>query len=360
MSAAEAAPISVAEAKTLFAGLAQSPALVIAVSGGPDSTALLVLAARWRAALKHGPQILAVTIDHGLRPESAREARAVKRLAGRLGVRHRALRWTGRKPTTGLQEAAREMRYSLLAAAARSAGARHILTGHTLDDQAETVLIRMARGSGVTGLCAMARETKLDGLTLVRPLLHLPKARLIATLDAIGLSFADDPSNQNPRFTRSRVRRLMPALAEEGLDAARLAQLARRLRRAEATIEFTVDAAAQAVGNPAWTSGAPIEFDAEKFGGLPEETALRLLGRAIAQTGDEGPVQLGKLEALFEALQMARTGARLRRTLAGAIVTLAGGRLMVERAPPRSFKKGRRSTTLTKREQGGRGSAKQR
>src|SRR5471032_1738151 len=103
---------------TLFAGLGSAPALVLAVSGGPDSTALLVLAARWRAALKKGPQLLAVTIDHGLRPQSAGEARAVKRLAARLGIRHRTLRWTGPKPATGLPEAARSIRYQLLAAAA--------------------------------------------------------------------------------------------------------------------------------------------------------------------------------------------------------------------------------------------------
>jgi len=224
VSAADAAPVSASEAKTLFAGLADASHLILAVSGGPDSTALLVLAARWRAALRKGPDLVAVTVDHGLRPGSAREARAVKRLAGRLGVRHRTLRWTGRKPLTGLQEAAREARYRLLAAAARGAGARHVLTGHTLDDQAETVLLRMARGSGLTGLGAMARVTRLDGrdrsapgrgpicptsaasgereqevaggegeVLLVRPLIDLPKARLIATLVSIGLSFSADP-----------------------------------------------------------------------------------------------------------------------------------------------------------------------
>ncbi len=117
MSAADtAAPVSSAEAKTLFGPLAHLPVLVLAVSGGPDSTALLMLAARWRAARKAGPKLLAVTVDHGLRPESAGEARAVKRLARRLGVPHRTLRWQGKKPTTGLQEAAREARYRLLAA----------------------------------------------------------------------------------------------------------------------------------------------------------------------------------------------------------------------------------------------------
>src|SRR5262249_8874618 len=158
---------------------------------------------------------------------SAREARAVKRLAGKLGIRHRTLRWTGSKPATALQEEARRVRYQLLAAAARGAGAPCVLTAHTLDDQAETVLQRMARGSGLSGLGAMARQTPLPdnkkaGIVAVRPLLDLPKARLIATPAAMGISFADDPSNRDTRFTRPRLRELMPALAAEGLDARRL------------------------------------------------------------------------------------------------------------------------------------------
>ena len=152
MSAASEAPVSVSEAAALFADLSEAAALILAVSGGPDSTALLWLAARWRARRKHGPKLIAVTIDHGLREESAREALAVKRLAKKLKVEHRTLRWTGAKPKTGIQEAARAARYRLLADAARKAGARHILTAHTLDDQAETVLFRLARGSGISGI----------------------------------------------------------------------------------------------------------------------------------------------------------------------------------------------------------------
>jgi tRNA(Ile)-lysidine synthase len=360
VSAAErAAPVSAAETRTLFADLKSAPALLLAVSGGPDSTALMVLAARWRAALKNGPQLVAVTVDHGLRAESGREARAAKQLALRLGIRHRTMRWTGDKPQTGLQEAARAVRYRLLAAAARRAGAVHILTAHTLDDQAETVLLRMARGSGMTGLAAMARQTPLMGQTraagasprqaaapllLVRPLLELPKARLIATLEASQVSFCDDPSNRDPRFTRARLRGLMPVLAGEGLDARRLALLARRLRRAEAAIEFAVGVAASAVSDAAW-AGA-IRLDAEKFIRLPAEVALRLLGRAIVHTAGELPLRLGRLEALYELLaepdsksdfksNSARPG-RVRRTLAGALITLQGGRLTIEPAPPRS------------------------
>ena len=364
MSTADgAAPLSVAEGISLFADLISAPALVLAISGGPESTALLVLAARWRAALRTGPELIAVTVDHGLRPASAREARAVKRLAARLGVRHRTLTWTGQKPKTGLQEAARAVRYRLLAAAARGAGANHVLTGHTLDDQAETVLLRMARGSGPSGLCAMARVTALEDLALVRPLLDVPKARLIVTLDAVGMSFVDDPSNRDPRFTRARLRGLMPALAAEGLDAERLVLLARRLRRAEATIELAVEAATSAVSVGPWSERGPIVLDAQKFSRLPSEVALRLLGRAITCTGDEGPVQLGKLETLYEVLAHAQAlprAMRVRRTLAGALVTLAGDRLAVERAPARSARNNSRSTTLTTRKHGRRGTPKRR
>lgn len=337
-------PVSAREAAALFADLRATPALVLAVSGGPDSTALLLLAARWRASLTAGPKLLAVTVDHGLRPESAAEAAAVARLAQRLKVAHRILRWRGRKPQTGLQAAARAARYRLLAQAAREAGARHVLTAHTRDDQAETVLIRLARGSGLAGLAAMSRVAPLPAdsplsakgeILLVRPLLDLPKGRLIATLKAARIAFAEDPSNRNVRFTRSRIRELMPALAQEGLTAARLSLFARRMSRANAAIERAVDEAymeLQTVFGP-----GPLVFDAVAFGRAPEEIALRVLGRAIARRGEEGPVELGKLEALYGeiAAQLGTNSPRLRRTLAGALITLEGDRLLVDRAPPR-------------------------
>jgi tRNA(Ile)-lysidine synthase len=334
----DAAPVSAAEAKTLFAPLARHPAVVLAVSGGPDSTALLLLMARWRRALKRGPKLLAVTIDHGLRPTSAAEARAVKALARRLAVPHRTMRWEGKKPASGLQQAARDARYRLLAAAARSAKASAIITAHTLDDQAETVLLRLSRGSGLTGLSAMARESPLpgNGVVLVRPLLDIPKARLIAMLTRVKIRFADDPSNRDPRFTRVRLRELMPALAHEGLSARSLWRLAGRLRRADAAIETAVDEAMEKLCGSC-PDHARIVVDADELVRLPAEVALRLLGRVIARAGAQGPIRLGKLEGLYEVLadMHANKTSRLRRTLAGALVTLSGSKLEVERAPPR-------------------------
>jgi tRNA(Ile)-lysidine synthase len=334
----EQRPISVQQAKRLFADWAKIPAIVLAVSGGPDSVALMLLAARWRASLKRGPALIAVTIDHGLREASAREARDVKRLAGQLGLPHKTLRWRGDKPASGLPAAARAARYALLAKAARSAGATHIFTAHTRDDQAETVLMRLSRGSGLAGLAAMARQSERDGLQLARPLLDIAKSQLIATLAKAKIDFAVDPSNADPRFTRPRLRALMAAFAEEGCDSRNLARLAARLRRANAALEILVDSAQRSLapdgGGEAWGAGA--------FAGLPDEIRLRLLLRGIDRCGHEGPAELGKVEALLQELDdaIAKTATkhgenRLKRTLAGALITLAGGRLRIQPAPPR-------------------------
>jgi tRNA(Ile)-lysidine synthase len=336
-------PVTVSEAAALFGALDQFPALILAVSGGPDSTALMWLAARWRDQLKKAPKLIAVTIDHGLRKGSAREARAVARLAKTLNVEHVTLRWTGRKPTTGIQEAARNARYRLLSEEAHRQNARHILTAHTLDDQAETVLFRMARGSGVGGLAGMR---PLDGVPvkdakaahLVRPLLGVPKARLIATLKAPRVPYATDPSNADPRFTRPRLRTLMPLLATEGLTAERLSRLASRTQRIEEALFVALDAAQIALCPPPWPEGAPLSADAEAFLGLPTEIGMRLLSRMITHVGRQGAPELGQLEVLHSELQGARSrtdAGPVRRNLAGALVTLAGPKLSVEREPPR-------------------------
>ena len=350
------APVSVAEAKTLFSDLESSPGLLLAVSGGPDSTALLFLAARWARSLKHKPKLIAATVDHGLRKESKGEATDVAKFAKQLGVPHRILKWTGAKPKTGIQQSARQARYALLIEAARRAGSAHIVTAHTLDDQAETVLMRMARGSGIGGLGGMARRSRLDGLVLVRPFLDLPKARLVATLKAAKISYAEDPSNIDPKYTRARLRPLMAALVGEGLDARRLAVLAARLRRAEAALEAETDRVIAAL--PAAMAGqGAITLPAASFARLPSEIALRVLGRAVAQRATEGPVELGKLETLLAAVVAAvqkRQKAPFRRTLAGALVSATGEKISVEAAPARKKPPG--ASPLTKR--GGRPAAR--
>jgi tRNA(Ile)-lysidine synthase len=335
--------LTLAEARALFESFSQEKVIAIAVSGGPDSTALLWLAAQWRAARKRGPELLALTVDHGLRKESAREASAVKTLARKLNVAHRTLHWKGDKPKTGLQEAAREARYALLASAAKKARARILLTAHTLDDQAETVLFRLLRGSGPAGLQAMAVASPCPGapwLTLARPLLTIPKVRLVATLQKAGIAFAEDPSNRDPRHTRPRLRVLMPQLEAEGLSAVRLALLAKRLRRADEALRKAVAEAQARISLTPWGEGTRIVLDGEGFRRLSDEIAIRLLGNAIGQVGDEGPVEFGKLESLFDSLRSSPE--TLRRSLAGAVVTQAQRELVVERAPPRRQRAGKR------------------
>jgi tRNA(Ile)-lysidine synthase len=332
----ETSPISAAQAREIFAPWKTVPAVVLAVSGGPDSVALMWLAARWRRGLKRGPRLIAVTIDHGLRTEAAREAREVKRLAKTLAIEHRTLRWTGTKPKTGVPAAAREARYALLAKAARASGATRVATAHTRDDQAETLLMRLLRGSGIAGLGAMTADTEREGVRLARPLLGISKAQLVATLEAAGICFANDPSNRDPAFTRPRLRALMPALAEEGADARTMARLATRLARANAAVEVLTDGAERYL--TLTDRNAPLGgYDARAFAGLPEEIRLRLLKRAIDRCGHEGPAELGKVEALLAALDRAVSDGqtRLKQTLAGAAVSLAKGRIHVQAAPPR-------------------------
>jgi len=343
-------PISAQDAKRLFADWKAAPAIVLAVSGGPDSIALMWLAARWRRALARGPRLIAVTVDHGLRAEAAAEARDVKRLARTLDLPHRTMHWTGAKPKAGLPAAARTARYRLLAQAARASGATHILTAHTRDDQAETLLMRMLRGSGIAGLAAMARESERDGLRLARPFLDVSKSQLIATLKKAKVGFADDPTNRDTSFTRPRLRTLMPVLAAEGGDTRGLARLASRLARANAAVEVLVDGAERYLAlrdreapRPGFDAKAfdGKAFDAKAFATMPEEIRLRLLLRAIDRFGHEGPAELGKVEVLLAALDqtVAENAAgrrpRLKQTLAGAMVSLIDDRIRVEPAPPR-------------------------
>lgn len=336
--------ISVSDARRLFADWKAAPAVVLAVSGGPDSLALMWLAARWRSALKKGPRLIAVTVDHGLRQEAAREARDVKQLADLLGVEHRTLRWRGVKPETGLPSAARDARYGLLTRAAREHGASQIFTAHTQDDQAETVIMRMARGSGIAGLAAMARQSPRDGVVLARPLLGVPKSRLVATLVKAGIAFADDPTNRDPRFTRPRLRALMPSLAAEGADARNLARLASRLARANAALEIMTDGAERylkSIDDGDERTG----FDLAAFSVLSDEVRVRLLLRAVDRVGHEGPAELGKVEALLEAMDQAVGGkkppagrVRLKQTLAGAVISIDRSRILIVPAPPRGRK----------------------
>jgi tRNA(Ile)-lysidine synthase len=350
-----------AELADLFgAALSASDRIGLAVSGGSDSTALMVLFADWLAqgALRRLPCTPTVlTVDHRLRPQSEREARAVARRAAELGFCHVTLVWEEQKPATGLQAAARSARYRLLADYAGRHGITALLTGHTADDQAETLLMRLARGSGLDGLAAMAPESthfiqrlavqaapatppspgkaaQRASLRLVRPLLGLSRARLRATLDARGIAWFEDPSNQSPVFERTRVRTSLRALEAVGLTQDKLALSARRLQRARAALECSVEEFCDPRRHVLTSDPCGfIRIDAEALRRAPLEITIRLLGRAVAAAGGAGlPVPLAKLEALADALRRRGLG---HWTLARAKITATCGQILIAREPGR-------------------------
>lgn len=219
--------------------LAADAAVLLAVSGGPDSTALM-----HAAALARPRALLVATVDHGLRSEAADEARAVGDAAAALGLPHATLRWEGAPPARAIQAEARAARYRLLADHARTVGAALVLTGHTRDDQAETVLMRLIAGSGPAGLAGMRAARPLaEGVTLARPFLGIAKADLVAWCEARGHAFNRDPSNADDRYGRVRLRRLLPLLAAEGLTADRLVTLAERAARDDVALAAAAGAA---------------------------------------------------------------------------------------------------------------------
>ena len=345
MTAGSAAdPVGEGEAAGLLAPLGAYSSVLLAVSGGPDSLALLLLAARWARVTPDAPVLAVATVDHALRDESAGEAATVGRVATGLGLPHAVLVWTGPKPTAGVQRVAREARYALLAAHARAIGAGAIITGHHADDQAETVLMRLLAGSGPAGLAGMRPMRPLGGLALLRPLLGIPKTRLVATVAAAGLVPVDDPGNASPRFARGRLRRLMPLLAAEGLDRDRLLRLATRAARAEGALVVAAD---QAFAGLVRREGDGVVLD-PGFASLPAEIAVRLLLRACgeAKAGiaaeNAGPARLARAETLASALQAAIAGGQtLVRTLAGCRVA-ASGHGFVTITPESERRRGRR------------------
>jgi tRNA(Ile)-lysidine synthase len=337
VSIAEAAAISESEIAGLFASFPRSGRVILAVSGGADSTALMLLAQRWRRRRAQGPDLVVATVDHGLRAGSRAEAKAVGALARRLGLSHEILACRGAKPKTGVEAAARAARYRLLAELARRLGADAIATAHTLNDQAETVLMRLAAGSGPAGLAGMRPRDLRDGVFLLRPFLGMRKARLVATLKRAGIAWAEDPMNADPAFARPRLRAAGAVLVREGLTPERMGRLAERMARYEDAVAAAVEAARRHVADPQ----RPGRLDGRALIAVPEEVALRILGEQIVVAGAprsaEKPLRLQRLETLWRELRAAiAAGRAARRTLAQALVTVdRDGAVLITPAPPR-------------------------
>jgi tRNA(Ile)-lysidine synthase len=320
-------PISDDEIRALFEPMLGAP-MAVAVSGGADSMALMHIAQRalelvppqLEAMRMAGrPRLIVLTVEHGLRPDSADDAAWVVSRAQAAGLPCRVLTWTGIKPTQGVQAAARAARYQLMYDALVEEAqpyhrlVRPLLTAHHYEDQAETFLMRLARGSGIDGLSAM-QETALVAtatmphgaygkqLTVRRPLLGFPKSRLIATLAAADLDWREDPSNERDDFERVRVRKALAVLAELGITSGAIARSAFRLSRARSEV---MGAAAEAARRHVhWHDGQFGSIPLDAFKELSEEIAIRVLTRLIsAFSGDAPDPRLSEIEALADRIR---------------------------------------------------------
>lgn len=320
------------EALTALDLLAPCDCLLLAVSGGPDSVALMVLAAQW--AGRAGRRIEVATVDHGLRAGSHAEAVTVGEWARALGFAHHHLTWIGDKPSSRIQERARAARYALLVDCAIAIGAQAIVTAHHADDQAETILFRLTRGSGVAGLSGMAPVTPCGSLMLLRPLLEASKVDLETICHAANQSFVTDPSNLDHKYSRARLRDLAPLLAAQGLDRRALTRLGRRARQATEALDFYARAAREKACIESDATGA--RFDASVLAQLPAEIVLRLLTMEMLRLAPGAQLRLERLERLGEALAAALTDGRAwRATLAGVLLETHRGVLSLRPAPPR-------------------------
>ncbi|MEN3951588.1 tRNA lysidine(34) synthetase TilS [Iodidimonas sp. SYSU 1G8] len=301
--------------------------LCVAVSGGADSMALALLARDWAAS--RGISLTALTVDHGLRPEAAAEAIQVGDWMAAACIGHETLAWR-ETPRGNVQAAARRARYALLDEWCAARGVPILLIAHHLEDQAETVLLRLGRGSGVHGLAGMAPETAPPwpgAPSRLRPLLDVPRARLVATLRARGQAWIEDPSNADRRYARVRARGAWPHLAALGITPARLAATARAMARARAVLDDQVHD---------WLART-CRFDSGGYAVLAypvpketrDETGLRALAFILMAVGgaDYAP-RLDALERLWGRIKRGDIGAA---TLGGCRLISSGDGLLVVR-----------------------------
>ncbi len=284
----------------------------IALSGGGDSTALLLLLVDW--SRRRNRRISAVTIDHGLRPAARLEAEAAAELCRSVGVGHETLKWKGYSGAGNLQNAARRARHALIARWAEAQEIATVALGHTMDDQAETVLMRLLRGSGVDGLSAMADRRALSGIEWIRPLLGFERDELRDFLIGNGVNWSDDPSNEDKRFDRVKTRNIMKTLGELGLTREGLVKTAANMRSARRVLEVEAQKAARAIARV--TRAGEVELDKRGYAGLMPETRFRVMSHSLQWVAC-APYR-ARQSAVYEVIAAIKD--KRKTTLAGCLV----------------------------------------
>ena len=335
-SASHDAPLTLEEFENLMQPVEALRLIALGVSGGADSISLLLLSARWRKRrLQRGenaPEILVLSVDHGVRAKAYQEAESVIRTAREQGCHGEILRIEESPPQQNKQATLRERRYKLLCRRCRQQNIDILLLAHHLEDQAETFLLRLARGSGVDGLASMSRESMRHGVRLYRPLLEFPRARLRAYLAQEGATWQEDPSNQDVSYARVRWRKLLDPLAREGLDANRLAKTARLMARARAALEET--SFTHLRRHARLMEAGYANFSCDLLNNAPDEIVLRALSRLLMAVG--GRFYAPRLANLEHALESLRESPRTNgKTLGGCKIfsDKKGGGFFVIREP---------------------------
>lgn len=314
----------------LFAPAADETTIALAVSGGGDSLALMLLVARWVAEVGRRPAVVVYSVDHGLRPEAADEVNFVLAEAERLGFAGRGFRWEEPKPAAGVQAAARAARYGMMQGAMAEDGAGLLLTAHHLRDQAETVLMRLAHGSGPEGLRGMSEMSTVEGARVFRPLLGIHPDELAAVVAAAGLTPVTDPSNADDHYERVRWRKALPLLEDLGFTTERLGTLARRMGEISDAIAAVADDAEEGIVT---TTADETRLELGGFRALPPAVAAQVLVRALLvhSTLRRAPSLVG-VEAVRDALLQGETGGR---TLHGCVLNVTGTAIIVRAEKPR-------------------------
>ncbi len=276
--------------------------IAVAVSGGPDSMALLCLLSGLSHIGGKSIKIHALTVDHALRPESAKEAKKVEKwVKGWSNVTHHTLKWSGPKPAKAIMEKARDMRYSLLYKWCHENGVNQLWLAHHEMDQVETFLFRLAKGSGLDGLAGMesiSRYRKTD-LMLMRPLLECSKELIEEFCRVRGVSFVKDPTNVDLSYARARLRRSLPVLEAEGLTQKRLSLTSQRMARARDALDFYTEKLLRKTVTLKKNGSAIIDMAA--LGDAPLDIRIRLIRKTLVTLGEDGYGP--RLEALEERLE---------------------------------------------------------
>ena len=289
--------------------------IALAVSGGPDSIAMMFLTSQSKKIKKENVTIL--TVDHDLRKDSRKEANLVMQNAKKIGFKCKILKWKGLKPTSGIQEAARRSRYDMMLSWCKENNVKKLFLAHHMDDQVETFLMRLSKGSGIDGLSSMSKKSNKENINIIRPFLEIPKVKLVEIANFSKMKWISDPSNSNLSYQRSRIRKLIPALSKEGIDSHHINLAIKRMDSAKDTlVKITNRDISKYVKN---MEDIAYSLSYEAIDELSSEILLRILDRVImVASGSIYPPRRAKVESILSWLKS--DSKVTAKTLSGTVI----------------------------------------